>query len=111
MGLLSGYTADNLTNKNIRIPFDKHQCCVISISPLACELLTYASHYNDNYNNNSSEARLLRVLQDQLALLSVEPLMLPKLKEVRLKKMARALEKNPSNNRELFHQVSHQVSP
>lgn len=88
-------------NRYKRVPFNKNQCCVISISPLVRELIDFASNYKDSYNCNGSEARLLRVLQDQLALLSVEPLMLPKLQDNRLKKIAAILQQNPGDNRNL----------
>lgn len=90
-----------LVDSRKNTPFHKDRCSVVSITPLMRELIVIACDYMDNYKNNSAESRLLRVLQDQLSLLSIEPLMLPRLQNSKLKKIVNGLEDNPDDSRTL----------
>ena len=72
-------------------------CCVVSVDPLARELLIAASTFGASYPPNGPEQRLLTVLLDRLSLLEVAALHLPNPSDARALKIARALRADPAS--------------
>lgn len=76
-------------------------CCVVAVTPLLKELVLHAVTLPRLYPQKGPEARLMRVILDQMSHLSVSPLELPIPEEPRLKKIYLGFQKNPADNRTL----------
>lgn len=76
-------------------------CCVIQVSPLLRELVLRAMRIAGPYADSSREARLVRVLVDELETARVAPLHLPMPRDPRLARVARALLDDPADGRTL----------
>lgn len=85
--------------RGIVLPLNR--CIAVSITPLLKALLEEASLFRDQYKQNSPQSRLLRVILDQLNLSQQQALVLPTLKNLKLKKFAAYLQQHPSDMRSL----------
>jgi AraC-like DNA-binding protein len=76
-------------------------CCVVHVSPLLRELILRAMQLTGPYPESGREARLVRVLADELQTARVAPLHLPMPQDPRLLRVARELVANPADGRTL----------
>ncbi|ALM53674.1 AraC family transcriptional regulator [Halomonas huangheensis] len=72
--------------------------CVIAISPLLRELILAATQLADHYSSDSRDARLVRLLLDELCTLPVLPLHLPWPDDKRIAHVCRTLSDQPAVN-------------
>lgn len=73
-GALEGYNAFVDPAVDTLLPVS---CCAVSVTPLLRELLTRAAHLPYAYDERGSNARLVAVLLDEIAMAQVEDLHLP----------------------------------
>lgn len=76
-------------------------CCVIGVSPLLKELISYAVGMPKLYPLKGPEERLLAVILDQIQSMRVAPLNLPIPEDVGLQKIYKRLALSPGDNRTL----------
>ena len=72
---------------------------VLQVSPLARELFLEFLRFEQPYDEQGAQGRLVTVLIDQLGALPVEPLHIPSSNEPRLRKILDAFQENPSDNK------------
>jgi AraC-like DNA-binding protein len=72
-------------------------CCTFAIPPLVREMIAYLANQPLDYKEDSTTGRLARVLIEHLGLMPLERLKLPLPSNHQLRRIARALTKNPSN--------------
>lgn len=77
------------------------QCCTLEITPLVRELILELASEPQNYAKNSSTARLADLLIERVSQAKQEPLHLPVSDHPKIKTMAKALQKDPSDRRTL----------
>lgn len=73
------------------------ECCTISIAPLLRELVIAVSRLPPLYDRDGPPGRLVQTMLDELAVAPVERLHLPLPSDPRLRKIADALNADPSN--------------
>lgn len=83
-------------------------CAVLSVTPLARELILACVGFPWDYGPAGPEARLARVLLDCLTLLPQEPLHLPEPRDFRARAAARALKRHPGDQRTL-REIAHEA--
>ena len=76
-------------------------CTVIHVDALTRELIAVATRVPWDYAPDGREARLMRVLLDQLVMLPAMPLRLPDGRDERVRRVIRALRSNPADDRPL----------
>jgi AraC-like DNA-binding protein len=76
-------------------------CCVVQVSPLLRELILRAMRFTAPYSDAGPEARVVRVLADELETARVAPLHLPMPQDARLVRVARGLLADPADGRTL----------
>jgi AraC-like DNA-binding protein/mannose-6-phosphate isomerase-like protein (cupin superfamily) len=77
------------------------ECCVFSVSPLLREMILYALTLPLDVCLTGPQARLIAVIPDLLATLRAEPLQLPLPADRRLRTIADALLRDPTDHRPL----------
>lgn len=77
------------------------ECTVVTISPLLREIIKQAAKAPTLYDEKGEDGRLMAVLLDQIKALPVQPLHLPLPRDIRLRVITDALQKNPADNRSL----------
>jgi len=75
-------------------PFTHDRCCVVEVSGLLKEGILRVITFEQPYAENSREARLVRMLLDEVRVAMTEPLHLPSLKDPRAKKIAEAFKES-----------------
>lgn len=75
------------------------RCCTLSISPMLSEMIQYMAEQPTTYEPGGQTDRLAHVLLDQLCAMPAEELFLPMPKDVRLRKVSRAMMRDPSDRR------------
>ncbi|MGH8110293.1 MAG: helix-turn-helix domain-containing protein, partial [Arenimonas sp.] len=95
-----GYLLRTLYAEPDAVPLPE-SCCVVSIDPLAAELMKAAAEFALDYPEVGTEARLIAVILDRLALLEVAPLYLPLPTNPRLRRIADVLIADPADSRTL----------
>lgn len=73
------------------------ECCTLAISPLVRELIVHLAGQGQDYPPQGTTARLVAVLLEHLTLAPVEMLSLPMPGNARLRRVAQALESDPSD--------------
>ena len=79
------------------------RCTVIQVDPLTRELIRAATRIPWDYAANGRQARLMRVLIDQLVAMPTAPLALPDGRDARVRSVMRALRSNPADEQPLGH--------
>ncbi|SNS61178.1 transcriptional regulator, AraC family [Pseudomonas japonica] len=74
------------------------QTCAVSISSLLSELIKVSVGIRHPHGANSREARVLRLILDELQILPTLPLNLPQPTEPRLRRICAALQRDPGDN-------------
>lgn len=72
-------------------------CCTLAISPLVRELIRHLADLPHDYEADSATGRIARVLLDELARMPAEGLHLPISSEPRIRRIAEALARDPSD--------------
>lgn len=81
------------------IPTLPDTCSVVAVPRLLRELILHANHFDDDYDENGPDGRIIAVIIDQLKSLQEVPLHLPMPSDPRLKRVAEAIVENPADNR------------
>lgn len=74
-------------------------CVVVSVPPLLQELLRHASTFEDEYDENGPQGRIMAVIIDAVQSLETVPLHLPMPTDARLRRIADAIISDPADNR------------
>jgi len=74
-------------------------CAVLAVPSVLRELLAYASHIEELYDETGPDGRAMAVILDMLNTLEEVPLHLPMPSDARLKRIAETLVENPSDPR------------
>lgn len=77
------------------------RCCVMAVSPLLRELLLRAVALPLDYDEDGPDGRVMALILDELPVLPVLPLHLPRPADLRLRRICDALERDPSETRTL----------
>ncbi|BBP82534.1 AraC family transcriptional regulator [Pseudomonas tohonis] len=77
----------------------QRECAVLQVTPLLRELMERASGFPRDYPEQGAEARLLRVLVDEVRSLEEAPFSLPLPRDARLRRITDALQADPADNR------------
>lgn len=77
-------------------------CCTLSLSPLVREMIFYLARLDPQQGYDAHVQRLVRVLLDELALMSVEHLSWPMSRHGSIRRIARALAHNPADRSTLM---------
>ncbi len=93
-GALEGYNAFVDPAVDTILPI---ACCAVSVTPLLRELLTRAAHLPYAYDERGSNARLVAVLLDEIAMAQVEDLHLPMPTDPRLRNIVDAMMASPAD--------------
>lgn len=83
-------------------------CCSVSVTPLLQNLLEKAAGFNEYYDENGAEGRVIAVLMDELVSAPLEQLHLPIPADMRLRKLTDMLLDNPAKQATLegwAHQI------
>lgn len=75
------------------------RCAIVQVNPLVRELIAEAARKPWDYIPDGPDARLMRVLIDQLVLLPTSPLRLPDAQSPRLRRVMVALRDDPADTR------------
>ncbi len=76
-------------------------CCVVTVSPLLRELIIESMEIADDPDDDSAEARLIRVLLDRIEGLPIAPLHLPMASDKRARQIIDTLMDDPADPRTL----------
>lgn len=76
-------------------------CCTLSLTALVRELILDLASRESNYAQNSTTARKVYVLLEELAEMPLQELYLPTSQDVRIQELARLLTTNPADRRTL----------
>ncbi len=76
-------------------------CCVINITPLLRELIARAAELPQRYALGGQEERIMRLILDEIRVLSIAPLHLPEPSDQRLRRIAAMLKRQPDDRRTL----------
>ncbi|PWB31318.1 AraC family transcriptional regulator [Pseudomonas sp. SDI] len=79
----------------------QRECSVLQVTPLVRELIDRASSFAADYPAEGPEARLLRVLVDEIRTLPPAPFSLPLPSDPRLRRITDALQATPGDNRSI----------
>lgn len=79
----------------------------VSISPLLSELIKVSVDMPHPHRPDSREARVMRLILDELEMLPTLPLNLPQPVDPRLRKICAALQRNPGDSSTLAHWSTH----
>lgn len=79
----------------------------VSISPLLSELIKVSVDMPHPHRPDSREARVMRLILDELEILPTLPLNLPQPDDPRLRKICAALQRNPGDSSTLAHWSEH----
>lgn len=74
-------------------------CSVVEVPKLVRELIAYAGRFEDYYEEDGPDGRVIAVLIDQLNTLEEVPLHLPMPRDPRLRRIAEAIVENPADTR------------
>ncbi|MHA6195606.1 AraC family transcriptional regulator [Pseudomonas wadenswilerensis] len=74
------------------------QTCAVSVSPLLSELIKVSVDIRHPHGADSRDARVLRLILDELQVLPTLPLNLPQPTEPRLRRICAALQRDPGDN-------------
>lgn len=75
------------------------RCCTLRISPMLSEMIQHLAGLPTSYEVGGPTDRLAQVLLDQLCAMPTEELFLPMPGDARLRKISRAMMRNPSDRR------------
>ncbi|TFW26527.1 AraC family transcriptional regulator [Duganella callida] len=75
------------------------ECCTLAISPMLREMIVHLAAQPQDYATDSGTARLVAVLLEELARMQVEQLYFPISEHPKLRKLANALLRAPSDRR------------
>ena len=81
------------------IPTLPDTCSVVAVPKLLRELILHANEFDELYDHDGPEGRVISVMIDMLKTLKEVPLHLPMPRDARLRRVAEAIVADPSDNR------------
>jgi AraC-like DNA-binding protein len=93
-GALEGYSAFVAPHTETHLP---SACCTVAVTPLLCELLFRAGNLPVFWEERGANARLMRVLLDEIAAVQIDDLHLPMPTNPRLREMVGLMMATPAD--------------